>query len=116
MPTIWGDIQFGEPAPSLSGATVRVRILDVSLADGPSAVVAESILPRPASGAGAQTNMPYSISCPELAENRSYSVWVHVDHSGDSNVSSGDFITMQSYPVSSTDTKPHIDVRVERVP
>jgi hypothetical protein len=77
------------------GAPILVQAQDVSLADVPSAVLA--------SGSGAVRNgtgmlldsVGFSVDCPSGA----CALWVHVDSDRDGQISHGDFITMESYPI-----------------
>ncbi len=114
MPIVWGDIVFDKPT-FFSGATAYIRILDVSLADAPSGVVVESILPDLTQSEESAHPIAFSIACPQLDYRRSYALEVHIDVDGDGDVTIGDFISMESYPVMPSIPDVHIDVKVRRI-
>jgi uncharacterized lipoprotein YbaY len=114
MATISGKIVF-EPTDSFSGATAYIRILDVSILDAPSNVVAESVLRGLTLQKERSAAVEYSIDCPPLNPNRSYTIEVHIDVSGTRNVTIGDYITMESYPVSPENPQKSINIKVNKV-
>jgi uncharacterized lipoprotein YbaY len=114
MPVIRGEIVFERPA-GFQGATVYIRLLDVSRADALSTVVAESILPEVNLSMQSANTIPFAITSPPLNPQRSYAVEVHVDVSGSGGVRSGDFLSMESNPVSTMTADTKMVVRVTRV-
>jgi uncharacterized lipoprotein YbaY len=114
MQVIRGEIVFDRPV-FIQGATVYIRILDVSRADALSSMAAESILPEINLGMQSEYKIPFSINCPPLNPKRSYSIEVHVDISGSGDLSSGDFISVESNPVSTMTTDTWFVVRVTQV-
>lgn len=101
-----------EPAP-IEAVRVVVRVEDVSRADAPSLVVAESVQDHPPLLGGA---VGYAIDVPlERIDPRArYSLSAHVDVSGSGRVERGDLITTQSYPVQA-DRDTEVDLVVRRV-
>lgn len=91
------------------GAPVRVEIRDVGLADAAAVTVGKArgvVAQHPEQLASVKVRVP--------ALPRHTTVWVHVDVDRDGRVSTGDFITMQSFPVPPGPT-PHVRVSVRRV-
>ena len=98
------------PAP-LSGATVAVRLQDVSMADARALVVAEQVI-RGAEG----DRIPFKLyGTPPDDERARYVVAVHIRMHRGSDVRPGDYITTQSYPVLQHGYPDHVTVRVQRV-
>lgn len=93
-----GEIRFPPGAPTFVGATVRVRLLDVTRADAPSRTVAELTIPH-VSHSGGPRGIAFALAAKGVDPRAHYIVQVHVDVNGDGRVSRGDFITTESYPV-----------------
>src|SRR5215212_4418238 len=83
--------QSGPPA----GATVIVQIRDTSYQDVASKTIAETrVISRACAPGEALARASLSVE-----PGGSPNVWVHVDVDESGDVSEGDYITMQSYPV-----------------
>lgn len=110
-----GEIAFGEGSEAFSGATAYVRLEEVSRADAPSHIVAEQVI-RPVSyQAGLAGRLTFELRVKNLDERARYIVSVHLDVDGDGQVSRGDYITMESYPVL-TQGYPHlVSVRLRKI-
>ena len=64
-PLVRGTIVFESSRPELTGATVYVRLEDVSLADAPAEVVSEQVIGNPAERASAKrSRLPFLIVGP----------------------------------------------------
>jgi hypothetical protein len=92
------EIIAAAPAPP-EGAPVIVQIRDTAMQDVSSTIMAETL------GTVEQVSdtEPFAIAevdCPQ--QGAMPTVWVHVDVDRDGRVSKGDYITTQSYPVSSS--------------
>lgn len=96
---IKGEILFEEEAKSFSGATVYVRLEDVSLADAPSKIVTEQVIYDVSYQAGSNTKLEIRLYGQIPDKRKSYAVSVHVDLNGNGQVDRGDYISMESYPV-----------------
>ena len=99
VPLVKGEITFEGEAPSFSGATVYVYLENITVADIASEVVAEYVERDVAFGPNASKVLSFSIAGKALDSRASYAVRVHIDIDGDGQVSHGDFISTQSYPV-----------------
>jgi putative lipoprotein len=86
-------------AAARGAAELIVQIEDVSRADAPSKVVAETRIPNPRLEPGKA--VPFELEVPEAAieDKGMYSVRAHVDMSGSGEVEEGDLLSTQSYPV-----------------
>ena len=94
--TVSGTLRLAEAVAP--GAVVHLKLEDVSRLDAAAVVVAEAVLPL-ASGAAAGADIPFSITVPAADEAASYGVRAHVDTTGSGDISSGDLVSSQAYPV-----------------
>lgn len=92
------------------GTPLRVEIRDTSLEDAPSVLLqrVDAAVPR----AGRSASVPVTVEIATVPDGAT--VWAHVDVDRDGRVSSGDFITMESYPVTQAPTQA-MTIRVKRV-
>ena len=100
---------MSERAPAAPRAKTYIRLLDVSYADEPARVVAEQTL------AGARDGVRFALRPGAFDPQASYTVAAHVDLAGDGQVSKGDFISMESYPVLTRGYPHTVEVTVRRV-
>jgi uncharacterized lipoprotein YbaY len=112
---VHGEVVFDETAQSFSGATVTIRLEDVSRADAPAQIVAEQILPDVSHTAGSPTQLPFAIEGTIPDERARYAVRVHVDVDGDGQLGPGDYMNMESYPVLTYGNPNRVTVRVQEV-
>ena len=112
---VHGEVVFDETGRSFSGATVYVRLEDVSRADAPARIVAEQILHDIAHTAGTATQLQFALEGAVPDERARYAVRVHVDVDGDGQVSRGDFLSMESYPVLTYGDPNNVTVRVQEL-
>jgi putative lipoprotein len=95
-----GVVLIPTDMPPFRSATIHVRLLDVSLADGPSTVVAEQTLTDVSRPARRNQAVPFTLEA-DLPDDWKGSLIVasHVDLVGDGVVHSGDGLTTASHPV-----------------
>ena len=110
-----GEIHFVDVTSSIPLATVYVRLVDVSLADAPSKVIAEEVIHNVSIEVGSPRSVSFSIRTSELDDRAVYALTVHVDASGKGAITPGDYITMESFPVSPINSPTHMNVRVRPV-
>jgi uncharacterized lipoprotein YbaY len=108
-----GDVLFDADSQQLSNVTVYVRLEDVSRSDAQSRIVAEQVMR--AVSLQQSSPLPFEIRGDVSGEGRQLNVRVHIDVDGDGQISPGDYISMQSYPVSLSANAPHVQVYVRRV-
>jgi uncharacterized lipoprotein YbaY len=114
-PLVVGTITFEEGTAPFSGATVSVRLYDISYADAAAEVMAEFIQKHVTFDPQRNTGLAFTLTGPPPDSRGHYSLFVHIDLDGDGMVSQGDYITMQSYPVL-TFGHPHtVTVQVRQV-
>jgi len=97
--TVRGQIALPSIGLPTKAAQVIVQVEDISRADAPSTVVGEERLRDVR--LGSETVLPFAVRLPAglVDERHSYSVRVHIDVSGSGNVSAGDLLSTQTYPV-----------------
>jgi uncharacterized lipoprotein YbaY len=110
-----GEILFGEGSEAFSGGTVYVRLEDVSRADAPSRIVAEQVIRHVGYQPGQTGTLAFELRGQVPDEHARYIVSVHVDVDGDGQVSRGDYITMESYPVLTQGYPRQVIVRLRKV-
>ena len=112
---VQGEVHFEQPPNLPLGATAYVRLLDTSLADAPSSIVAEQVLTGIAADANAGRPLLFALygTPPNARASYTVSIWVDVDSDG--RISSGDYLTMQSYPVLTYGYPNQVTVQVRRV-
>ena len=99
VPLVKGKITFEEGAPPFTGATMYVRLERITAADIASEAVAEYVERGIAFDPKTSSDFLFAIAGDPPDARASYAVRVHIDIDGDGEVSKGDFISMQSYPV-----------------
>jgi uncharacterized lipoprotein YbaY len=113
-PLVTGEIVFAGDTPTFMGATVYVRLEDVSLMDAASNIVEEQVIQRVSGSAGQRLSFALQGQLPDDDRARLH-ISVHVSLSGSREIESGDYITMQSYPVLTHGYPDHVQVEVRRV-
>ena len=99
VPLVKGKITFEEVAPRFTGATMYVRLESITAADIASEAVADYVERDVAFDPKTSSALSFAIAGNPPDPRASYAVRVHIDIDGDGEVSQGDFISMQSYPV-----------------
>jgi uncharacterized lipoprotein YbaY len=111
-----GEIRFEPASPPFAGATVHVRLEDVSLADAPARLVAEETVRGVSSDRPSATAVPFALFGPApLEPSSTYSIRVHVSLSGARDVRVGDFVTTRAYPIAPGHLPAEVDVLVHPV-
>ena len=98
----------GEAFPP--GSPLKVEIRDTSLQDVAATVLKQvrANVPR----ADRVTAVPVRLQVDRVPD--AATLWAHIDVDGDGRVSKGDFVTVQSYPITFAPTQ-SLTVRVKRV-
>lgn len=108
---IEGDITFAEIPTPFTGATVVVRVEDTRRADAPATVIAEQRIAGVFRVPGNLETIPFSIECPPECDLSGCSLRVHVDVDGTGEVSRGDYVSMQSYPLAGGPSRLNVTVK-----
>jgi uncharacterized lipoprotein YbaY len=108
-----GSVIINADPSQLRNATVYVRLEDVNRADAPSRIVAEQVL----SGGAFAEGKPLRFELRGVLPGGSGScrLRVHVDVDGDGQVSPGDYVSTESYPVTAWTAQADMQVRVQKV-
>jgi len=114
-PLVSGEIVFAERPELPPDATAYVRLLDTSAADAPSSKIAEQVLKNIAKKANQGEAIPFAINGKIESERASYTLSVLVDLDGDGEISQGDFINMQSYPVLTFGFPNRVSIEVRQI-
>jgi uncharacterized lipoprotein YbaY len=112
---IEGDIEFDALASQVVGATTYVRVEDVSRADAPSNFLAEQVIQDVTLRGPGRPTVPFSLQTSINDPNGQYVISVHVDVNGNGVVEPGDYLTTQSYPISTSGGTARMLVTVHRV-
>lgn len=110
-----GTVTFEDDAPPFTGATMYVSVENTSVADIASEVVADYVERDVAFVPKTAKVLLFEIAAEVPDPRASYSVKVHIDIDGDGEVSLGDFISMQSYPVITGGHPTEISILVRQV-
>jgi hypothetical protein len=115
VPLVKGEITFEEVAPPFTGATMYVLLENITVADIASEVVADYIERDVAFDPKTAKVLSFAIAGKAPDPRASYAVRVHIDIDGDGEVSRGDFISMQSYPVITFGHPSEVSILVRQV-
>jgi uncharacterized lipoprotein YbaY len=115
MHVVAGKIVFGVDLEPFVGATIYVRLEDVSRVDAPARVAAETVLLNARAGGQASNELEFTIDAAPLDPRSRYVVRVHVDIDGDGQVGVGDYVSTVSYPVLVGGDTTMLSIRVKRV-
>lgn len=114
-PLVSGEIHFAQKPQLPSDAKAYVRLLETSMADAPSRLVAEVVLQDISQEANLGNPIPFALNGDLQDERGSYTISVLVDLDDDGRASPGDFINMQSYPVLTFGYPSEVSVQVRQI-
>jgi uncharacterized lipoprotein YbaY len=111
-----GEIVLGEETRSFSGATVYVRLEDVTRADAAARIVAEQVIHDLSFRGRSTATVPFALAANDAVDERAtYAVRVHIDLDRDRRVGRGDYVSTESYPVLTFGRPAWVSVRVREV-
>jgi hypothetical protein len=110
-----GEIVFANEATAFSGATLYITLEDVTYADDDAITVRELVIRNVAYNTRAPDHLTFEIPFEVPNPSALYSVRIHIDLDDDGEISSGDYVNMQSYPVMTRGNPSAVSVRVSRV-
>lgn len=114
-PLVTGSIILGREVREFAGATVYVRLEDVSRADTIAVLIGEQVLDKVSHRAGTEETLDFAVYGELPTESGDYNVSVHIDLDGDGQVSRSDYITVESFPVRVPGAAERVRIRVEEV-
>jgi uncharacterized lipoprotein YbaY len=111
-----GEALFPENAPAVSGATLYVRLQDVSYADAPARLIAEQVIPDVSWSGKGPHRVEFALEGSVPDERADYAVAAHLDVDGDGRVSRGDYLSLERHPVRAARDPGPVSVRLEPIP
>jgi len=96
--TIRGTIQFEDVRQPARDVTVYVRVEEASRLDAPASLIAEVVL-RGVHVFPGSPPIPFTMRDVFSGRSGRYVLRVHADVDGDGQVTRGDYVSVQSYPV-----------------
>ncbi len=108
---VTGEVLLPAGSAVSARAVVHVHLLDTSLADAPSTVIASQVIDGIAGKIGRGEALRFELHSPIQNRRASYSVSVHVDMDADGEVGPGDFINAETYPAINHGNPTQITVR-----
>jgi hypothetical protein len=110
-----GNITFDKSGASFSGATAYIRLEDTSQVDTASGIIAEKVIHNVSHEKGGNDKLPISLQGQISNERANYIISVHIDVDGDGQISYGDYINMESYPILTFGHPNKVSVCVQQV-
>ncbi len=112
---VTGEIKMPAGAEPSESAIAHVHLLDTSLADAPSIVLARLEVENLRAGLTPGGTLPFVLEC-QVADHRvSLSLQAYIDNDHDGKISRGDFINVRSYPVAAAAEQDFIAVETARL-
>jgi putative lipoprotein len=108
---VTGEVLLAAGSAVSARAVIHVHLLDTSLADAPSTVIASQVIDGIAGKIARGEALRFELHSPIQNRRASFSVSVHVDMDADGKVGPGDFINAQSYPVTTNGDPTQIIVK-----
>jgi uncharacterized lipoprotein YbaY len=93
-----GEILFDRPLELSQKFTIYIRLEDVTMIDSYSKIITEKKIKSISHQYNSANKLIFEIQG-VICEKHRYIISAHADLDGDNNISKGDFINMQSYPV-----------------
>lgn len=104
------------PGDLASGSgTLNVQVEDISRADAPSTVIAEMRLASVSLVPGGVVEFEIVVPPGAVRERGMYSLRAHLDRLGTGDVTRGDLVSTQTYPLFSRETDDYVEVDVKTV-
>lgn len=114
-PLVTGEIIFADDALPFKNATVTVRLEDTALMDMPSQVLVEEVLENVSYDGAGSIIFTLDGELPTSKQGMSYNVSAHVSLDASDDITKGDYITKQSYPVLRKQYPDQVTITVEKV-
>jgi uncharacterized lipoprotein YbaY len=112
---VHGQIVFDDDAPAFSGATLYVTLEDVTYADSEATTIGRLVKKDVAHDPNAGDPLTFEITCEVPDDSARYNVRAHIDVDGSGQISRGDYVNTQSYPVITRGHPSDVSMRVSRI-
>ena len=114
---VTGKIEFPEKTQIPASARVHVRLVDTTLQDANSKLVAETVMDNVSEEVNRGKPLYFSLQAPVTIANCDYSVEVHVDVSGDSTdlFQAGDYLNARSHLVLTYGRPNQVEIQLRRI-
>ncbi|HKQ74316.1 MAG TPA: YbaY family lipoprotein [Blastocatellia bacterium] len=109
-----GRIWFDDAAGQFSGATLRVKLEEVSRADAPARELSQLVISNCSHSPG-EPPVDFILTADPIEPNKRYEVRAHLDIDGSGQYAAGDQITTHSYPVLTQGYPDTVDLRLQRI-
>lgn len=109
-----GRVVFEQLAGPVAGAVLTVRLVDVSRADASSITKAESVF-RDVALTSSTDAVAFELSSLDVRSPGRYAVEAHLDVDGSGDITPGDYLTMESFPVDPALTEATVEARLRYV-
>ena len=112
-----GKIRFSALKRPLQNAVVQIRLDDVTVTDARAKTLARAEAGPCSAKAGEDCRLPFAIEVndADIDPRARYVIAAHADLDGDGEVSRGDYVTMQSYPVLTRGYPTNVDLELREV-
>ena len=110
-----GEVYFSEIPDPFVGATVIIRVEDTSRADAAAELISERRLTGVSRSPDNPYFIPFVIDVPTTKAELSCSIRVHVDVNSTGEITSGDYVSTQSYQLKSNSSPIRLQVVVHAV-
>jgi len=110
-----GQIVFEDDAAAFSQATLYVTLEDVTYADSKAVIVGRLVKENISYDPAAPRPLTFDVSVEVPDRNALYNIRAHCDLDGDGQISHGDYVSTQSYPVITRGHPSEVSVRVRRI-
>ena len=111
---ISGAIVFVDTVDRVSAGALRVSLQDVSKTDGSATILAEVVI----GGISVSTSgesIPFALAVPALDPGGIYSIDAHLDLTGSGEITAGDFVTTEHFPVNPRIESQHVTVCIRQI-
>lgn len=112
---VTGEIKMPAGAEPSESAIAHVHLLDTSLADAPSTVLARLDVENVRASLTPDGRLPFMLKCQVADDRISLSLQAHIDNDRDGKISRGDFTNVRSYPVAAAAEQGFIVVETARL-
>jgi uncharacterized lipoprotein YbaY len=112
---IRGKILLGKDMVSFSEAVINVSLLDISQIDAPSRMIAKQTIRGTSHTKDMEEYLPFDLYAENLDKKIDYTIRVHISLHDSNEVTAGDYVTTESFPISLEENLAPIAIAVQEV-